>query len=184
MAQDPTDSSESILKESIASIEKEARSQIARARNLRWSNSVFTFASAILGVGAPTLVTYFAQDPAAGIMKFVAILVAAFAGATTILITTFRWGERYGQSSLAAISLQELASSTKLRLQDAKRTSKPEALPEVLHRINHESQKQMFEILRRVIQNEAVLFSKTPDSFAAPNTTGTSGQIPHVKPAA
>src|SRR4051812_16582696 len=91
------DSSEKILQESIQSIEQEAKSQVSRARNLRWSNSVFTFASAILGVGAPTLVTYFAQDPNAGIMKFVAILVAAFAGATTILITTFRWGERYGQ---------------------------------------------------------------------------------------
>lgn len=174
-----SNSSEKILEESIQSIEREARSQNSRAWKLRWSNSIFTFASAVLGVGAPTLVTYFAQDPNAGtIMKFVAILAAAFAGATTILITTFRWGERYGQSSLAAISLQELASSTKLQLQDAKRTAKQEALPEVFHRINHESQKQMFDILRRVIQNEAVLFSKTPDSLVS-NT-----QTPQIKPAA
>jgi hypothetical protein len=169
------DSSEEILKESIESIEREAKSQISRAWKLRWSNSMFTFSSAVLGVGAPTLVTYFAQDPNAGIMKFVAISAAAFAGATTILITTFRWGERFGQSSLAAISLQELASSTKLQLQDAKRTAKSDALPEIFHRINHESQKQMFDILRRVIQNEAVLFSKTPDNLVA------SAQAPQGK---
>ncbi len=162
---------EQILEETVESIESAAAIEQRRAQRLRWSNSAFSFAAAILGVGAPTLVTYFVQTPTASTtLKLIAILAAAFAGATTGLLNTFRWGQRYGHSSLAAISLRELASSTRLRLLDVARTTKPEAIPEKLHLINHESQKQMFDILRSVVQNEAAVFSKSPeDTGLAPS---------------
>jgi hypothetical protein len=164
---------EDIIEETVDRIEGAAAAEQARSKRLRWSNSVFSFAAAILGVGAPALVTYFAQSPnGSSTLKVVAILSAAFAGATTVLLNTFRWGQRYGQSSLAAISLRELASSTRLRLHDIKRTTNAEAIPEKLHLINHESQKQMFDILRSVVQNEAAIFSKSPEVIgtSAPST--------------
>jgi hypothetical protein len=112
------------------------------------------------------LVTYFVQTPTENTtLKIIAIVAVAFAGATTVLLNTFRWGNRYGKASLAAISLQELASSTRLRFYDVFRTVRPEAIPEKLHLLNHESQKQMFEILRSVVQNEAAVFSNTPEEL-------------------
>jgi hypothetical protein len=168
----PEQNPEEILEQTIMRIDDAAKEQKMRSRNLRWSNSTFSFAAAILGVAAPTLVTYFAQSPNAGSsLKLLAIFAAAFAGATTVLLNTFRWGQRYGRSSLAEISLRELASSTRLRLHDINRTTTEQAVPEKLHLLNYESQKQMFDILRSVVQNEASVFSRNPEEI------GTGSQI-------
>jgi len=155
-----------------------------------------SFVAAILGVGVPTLVAYFAQSKEVGIyLKLFVVLCAALAGATTILLNTFRWGQRYGQSSLAAISLHELASSTRLLLYDLKLAAKSEKSgsynKEVLQRVNRNSQKQMFDILRSVVQNEAAIFSKEPDasdSYSKKPKGGVSkkrvrGQQPPAQPA-
>lgn len=155
-----------IVLRTIKQVEGEAAREERRSLWLRRASSTFTFAAAVLGVGAPTLVTYFLQDgEASEIMKLVAILAAAFAGATTVLLNTFRWGQRFGTSSLAAIALRELASTTRLRLQDALRTVKEEAIPEKLAGLNHRTLESMYEIARSVVRNEADVFSRTPEAL-------------------
>ncbi len=161
--QDPLD----VLRRTVEKIDQAATEQENRSKQLRKSHGAVSFAAAILGVGAPTLVAYFAQSPNVGTyLKLFAIIFAALAGATTVLLNTFRWGERYGQASLAAISLRELASSTRLLLYDLKQAADSASGydKEELKRANRNSQQQMFDILRSVVQNEAAIFSKNPPS--------------------
>jgi hypothetical protein len=159
------DDAKEIVEKTIERIKDAAKTEKRRSQWLRWSNNLFSFAAAILGVGAPTFATYFLQTSTGKTwLKITAIVIVAFAGATTALLNTFRWGSRYGKSALAEISLQELASSTQLQLLEFEK-GPPNEIREKLHLLNHDSQKKMFEILRSVVQNEAAVFSNAPEEL-------------------
>lgn len=155
------------LEKVVAQIDDEADSHEREAATLRLLNSSFNFASVVLGIAAPTLVAYFTRVDGPELLGLIAILLVAFAGATGILSNTFRWGERFAHTRLAAICLRELFASTRLEGLDLERTVRPEALPEMLSRLSSRAMKELHEITRSVVEREVAVIRKQRERIAA-----------------
>jgi hypothetical protein len=130
---------EVIIRETLARIKDEAKRLENRGRNYHWKHAVFTFVTIVFGVAAPALVTYaqgiksqgtisHGPDGWANAWALVAILATALVAAASSLKTAFRWGDRFGVAELAALELDELASSTEFNFERVMRVTRNEEI--------------------------------------------------------
>lgn len=91
-------------------LERDFAGEQHRAGRSRSADVYFRFLTALLGVIAPALVTYQTTQNNQ-YWGLAAVLVTGLVGALATLQASFRWGERYCQTQLAAHALDELKSS-------------------------------------------------------------------------
>src|SRR5215210_5827077 len=111
-----------VVEKSLERIHAEAESFHRKADSERRYHTWFSAALAVLGVAAPTLVTYQIQSKDGSGLALIAILLTAIVGAASALQATFRWSDRFRRTSLTALALDELESSTRLELYDIRDT--------------------------------------------------------------
>ncbi len=91
-------------------IQIEAANLKAEAQTMRVKHQFFTVATILLGVAAPAFVTY-SPTQGSGVevwWKVVAIIVTALASASATIRTVLRYGDRYANSSLTSMALEDL----------------------------------------------------------------------------
>jgi hypothetical protein len=83
-------------------------------RRYTWARS----ATVVLGVLAPTIVTFQTQHSGSSQLTFwlgiLAITITAGTGIVTGLHASFKWGEGFGRAATASLELEELADSSDL----------------------------------------------------------------------
>src|ERR1700731_1690197 len=131
------------LTKTITEIQDDQKQYHIQARSLRKLSSFLNVMIVILGIAAPTLVTYQTQqkEHAPFWLAPSAILIVAIAGAGANLRSVLRWNERYGYTAMTDLKLRELSSDLKLRQQDILSTTLPQVVPEKLAQLNREAQR-------------------------------------------
>lgn len=151
-----------VLDETLKRITEQAALYLRRAAWERRLHTTFSATLAILGVAAPTLVAYDFQTPPSTI-KFVAIAMTAITGAAGTLQATFRWSDRYRRTSLTALALAELESSTRMALYDMSDTDGAMSVDKA-YKLNESAQQELQKIIRRHIEGEVAIVTHSMQS--------------------
>jgi hypothetical protein len=171
------------LNDTIARIDAEVRAYKIKQRRNGAANTWFRAILAVLGVGAPALVTYQTQVEGEPLLVLLTIGLTALAGAAANLQAIFRWGERYTRAMLTALNLEELSSNTKAAMQEILAVDDPIHRMHELRGLNEDAGKILRRTIRKDIQAEAELVTqdaspaqpqidtaRTPDAVDAPPT--------------
>ena len=151
-----------ILDQTIERIAGEARTYGMRVASERRYHTGFGAALAVLSVAAPTLVTYQTQTPGA-LFQIIAIVLTAIVGAAGSLQATFRWGDRFRRTSLTALALDELESTTRLERLDILHTRDDMTVYRRAFDLNESAQRKLQRIVRRHIEGEVAIVTQEGD---------------------
>ena len=154
------------LDRTIQRVSDEAREHHRRARRERRYHHVFGTVIAVLSVATPALVTYQTQV-AEPLFQFAAILLTAIAGAGTTLQATFRWGQRFRQTRLAALELDELESNTRLERDYIELEENPLERYHLARQLNESCHKGLLRAMRKQIETEVATVTLERESHRA-----------------
>ncbi len=160
MASEKTESATTLLEETIKDIKKDRTSYSKKGERLRILNSFFNVSTVILGVAAPAFVTFQTQQSGPGILMYISIFLVAIAGATATLRGVLRWGERFGYTTLTALALRELETTTQLDREDILTTVKDEFICGKIFELNRKTQHRRSEIIKRYLEREVAVVEK------------------------
>ena len=148
------------LNDTIARIDLEVRTYKMKQRCNGAANTWFRAILAILGVGAPALVTYQTQVEGEPLLVLLTIGLTAIAGAAANLQAIFRWGERYTRAMLTALNLEELSSNAKAAMQEILAVEDPIHQMHELRGLNEDAGKILRRTIRKDVQAEAELVTQ------------------------
>jgi hypothetical protein len=176
------------LEETTNRIDAEARAYKVKQRRNGAANTWFRASLAVLGVGAPSLVTYQTQVEGEPLLVLLTIGLTALAGATANLQAIFRWGERYTRAMLTALNLEELSSNTKSVMQEITAVDDELFQLRELRRLNEDAGKILRRTIRKDVQAEAELVTQDaspqqPQMVASPaqGVLGSATQGQHLQ---
>ena len=153
------------------------------SRRFRRLHQAFTVLTILLGVAAPAIVTYSPPPDIEVRWKLFAICATAFAGASATLRTVLRFGERYSNSALTAITLRELAARLEAQARKVALEVKPEYLEQQLLEYAAWGREQMFVVVRGYVEKDVAAVSKERIEISAAPEPPPESRLPATPPA-
>lgn len=164
MAQEDSERTEkqlAILRLTTERIQKETTRYNRDRDRSRTASRFIPGALAVLGVAAPSLVTYQTQvDKPSGWLIALTILVTAIAGAASTLQAIFRWDERYRRTLLTSLALSLLESNTVFQREEIVATLNGADTDKRLRDLNRKARRDLLRIIREDVESEAKLVSQ------------------------
>jgi hypothetical protein len=163
------------LEQTLERIDREVQKYRRKESRNGAANTWFRASLAVLGVAAPSLVTYQTQVEGEPLLVLLTIGLTALAGASGTLGAIFRWGDRYTRSMLTAQALEDLGSKTRgLRQEILAVRDQPYQLSG-LRALNEDAGEMLRSTINKYVQAEAELAAQdTTLQLPAPATTGAA----------
>jgi|CXWL01.1.fsa_nt_gi hypothetical protein len=152
-----------VLDKTLAGVQAEREKYHLRAEQEGRLHKWFSATLALVGVAAPAFVTYVTGEQGTG-LRLAAILLTAIASATASLQTTFRWGDKYRRTSLTALALRELESTTQLSILELTDSIDELQVYKGAYTLNEAVERRLQKIIRKHIEGEVALVGPEPDA--------------------
>jgi hypothetical protein len=153
------------------------------SRKMRVYHQVFTVTTILLGVAAPAAVTYAAPPSFEFWWKLISIAVTAFATGSATIRTVLRFNERYSNSALTAIALEELVADLQAKRHEVLTQVKPEFVEQKLFENAAWGQKQLFSITKSYVEKDVSAITKDQIELSSPPRVDPTQKVdPTLKP--
>lgn len=143
-------------------IQAEARGLKRDALRMRMKHQLFTVATILLGVAAPAFVTY-TPPQGSGVevwWKLAAIVVTALASASATIRTVLRYGDRYANSSLTSMALEDIYAELHTKRNEVRLQVKQEYRDVKLAEYSSWGRKEMYTIMKGYVEKEVAATAK------------------------
>ncbi|MBI3194908.1 MAG: DUF4231 domain-containing protein, partial [Ignavibacteriae bacterium] len=142
-----------ILNNTIEKITSKAAEFNKRAREERFYHYLFSVLAATFSVLTPIFVSLENQVNERW-FNFLTLFVSSVSAIVASIVTTFRWGEKYRQTSLTALELDELDSDTQLQRLNIEESGNTLDIYHKARELNEYSQRKIKKIIREYIEAE------------------------------
>jgi hypothetical protein len=162
----------------VLDVASEIRSEVEdlkrEASSMRDKHQFYTVITILLGVAAPAIVTYTPPVDFEFEWKIFAIIITAFATASATIRTVLRYSERYNNSALTAIALEDLWAELNAKRQEVLVQVKEEYRNQKLYEYSAWARKEMYSIKKTYVEKEVSAITKervelTPPPPIAPD---------------
>ena len=143
------------------------------SKSMRFRHQFYTVTTILLGVIAPAVVTYTPPPDIILWWKPVAIVVTAIATASATIRTVLRYGDRYSNSALTAIALDDLLAQLNTKREEVLVQVKPEYIPQKLSEYAAWARKELFALKKAYVEKEVSAMTKERIEFSEPPAIAT-----------
>ena len=149
------------IEATVDEIRKESESLQSEASRMKFRHHFFTVTTILLGVAAPAFVSYTPPKDFNEVWwKLLVIAITAFATASATLRTVLRFGDRFSNSALTAIAMDELCAELCAKRFEVLHQVKEEFVQQKLFEFASWGKKQMYTIKKAYVEKEVAATTK------------------------
>ncbi|BDC46007.1 DUF4231 domain-containing protein [Paraburkholderia terrae] len=155
------------VQKTTAEIQDEVERLKREAEGMRGKHQFFTVATILLGVAAPALVTY-STNGNDQVWKLCAIVITAIASASATIRTVLRYGDRFSNSSMTALALEDLSAQLNTKREQVLIEVKDEFHPQKMFEFAAWGRKELYAIKKAYVEKEVVATTKEKLELSEP----------------